>query len=242
MRALRAVGVAVLLLPALAYAGPPYLTDDPEPVDYGHWEIYGASQSTFSHQGGLMTLPHVEVNHGALPELQLHAIVPFALAKQGSTWTYGPSDVELGAKWRFLHESKWLPQIGTFPLLEVPVGSASRGLGAGAFQLFVPIWLQKSFGPWTTYGGGGSWFLFGPNHTQWWFLGWMLQRQLNEHLSLGAELFYDSPQGPDTPADLRFNVGAAIDVTEHHHILLSVGRAIVGDVVFQHYVAYQLTF
>ena len=23
-----------------AFAGPPYLTDDPEPTDTGHWEIY----------------------------------------------------------------------------------------------------------------------------------------------------------------------------------------------------------
>jgi hypothetical protein len=24
-----------------AFAGPPFITDDPEPVDLGHWEVYG---------------------------------------------------------------------------------------------------------------------------------------------------------------------------------------------------------
>ncbi len=26
-----------------AMAGPPFITDDPEPVDLGHWEVYGFS-------------------------------------------------------------------------------------------------------------------------------------------------------------------------------------------------------
>jgi hypothetical protein len=32
------------LVPALANAGPPYTTDDPEPVEYRHWEFYLATQ------------------------------------------------------------------------------------------------------------------------------------------------------------------------------------------------------
>ena len=36
-------------MPAVpALAGPPYITDDPEPVDYQHWEVYlftGGAQS-----------------------------------------------------------------------------------------------------------------------------------------------------------------------------------------------------
>ena len=29
-----------LALAARLFAGPPFLTDDPEPVDYQHWEAY----------------------------------------------------------------------------------------------------------------------------------------------------------------------------------------------------------
>ena len=35
-----ALCAAVLAAPATAWAGPPFLTDDPEPTDTGHWEIY----------------------------------------------------------------------------------------------------------------------------------------------------------------------------------------------------------
>src|ERR1700722_16935603 len=81
-----AVGSALLLAGILAgrpvSAGPPFLTDDPQPVDLGHWEFYLASQWSLANHSGTGTAPHVEVNYGALPELQLHAIVPATLAWQ----------------------------------------------------------------------------------------------------------------------------------------------------------------
>ena len=51
---------------------------------------------------------------------------------------------------------RWRPMIGVFPLVEAPTGDARRGLGAGHTREFLPLWLQKSFGGWTTYGGGVS--------------------------------------------------------------------------------------
>jgi hypothetical protein len=35
---------ALLLLSSPALAGPPFITDDPEPTDYLHWELYTFSQ------------------------------------------------------------------------------------------------------------------------------------------------------------------------------------------------------
>jgi hypothetical protein len=58
-----------------AWAGPPYLTDDPEPVELGHWEFHLASQWTATRHAAQGTSPHVEVNYGALPQLQLPMIV-----------------------------------------------------------------------------------------------------------------------------------------------------------------------
>ncbi len=42
--ALGAAGLLMLSRPALA--GPPFVTDDPEPVELGHWEVYGFSAGT----------------------------------------------------------------------------------------------------------------------------------------------------------------------------------------------------
>ncbi|MGO9415216.1 MAG: hypothetical protein ACLP51_08770, partial [Syntrophobacteraceae bacterium] len=54
-----ALFIALLFVPFAALAGPPFLTDDPEPVEYKHWEIYLASMSEEQHGGVSMTAPHV---------------------------------------------------------------------------------------------------------------------------------------------------------------------------------------
>src|ERR1700720_527038 len=36
-------------MPLSAQAGSPFVTDDPEPVEYGHWEIIGFSLGTLVH-------------------------------------------------------------------------------------------------------------------------------------------------------------------------------------------------
>lgn len=60
---------------------------------------------------------------------------------------FGVGDVEVGAKYRFVRETARRPQVGVFPMLELPTGDASRGLGNGQLCARLPVWLQKSAGP-----------------------------------------------------------------------------------------------
>jgi hypothetical protein len=241
-----AVGIAVALLvlqtPATLHAGPPYVTDDPEPVETGHWEFYLATQHALTRPFASGTAPHAEVNYGLLPGLQLHVIAPLAYAHRNHETTfYGAGDVELGAKLRFVDEGPWTPMVGTFPMFELPVGNASKGLGTGHLHVLVPLWLQKSFGPWTTYGGGGYWRNPGEDNRDFWYLGWLIQRRLTEGAALGTEVFYTTPDQVGAKANLRFNVGLVLDLSPHHHVLSSAGRGLVGDCLFEGYLAYQLT-
>jgi hypothetical protein len=225
-----------------ALAGPPYITDDPEPVEYRHWEFYLASQSFHDRDGWIGTAPHFEVNYGVVPNVQLHLIAPLAYSVPDSGRSaYGYGDTELGIKYRFVQEQKWVPQIGTFPFLEVPTGSQGRGLGNGSAQVFLPIWIQKSFEHWTTYGGGGFWIDAGQRDRHWWYFGWLVQRELFEGFTLGAEIFHQTPREPGTERDTRFNIGGVIDFSEEHHLLLSAGRGFAGPNLFQGYIAYQAT-
>jgi predicted CXXCH cytochrome family protein len=50
----------------------------------------------------------------------------------------------------------------------------------------------KDFGKWTTYGGGGYGFNPGPGNRDYWLVGWQLQRQITNKLTLGAELFHQT--------------------------------------------------
>jgi hypothetical protein len=90
-------------------AGPPYLTDDPDPVKFHHWEFYLSTQHIFdvrnSSAAGL--LPQVEENYGVLPNVQLHVVIP--LTYQFSSphdFEMGYIVTEAGIKYRFVKERK----------------------------------------------------------------------------------------------------------------------------------------
>ena len=230
-----------------ALAGPPFITDDPEPVELGHWEVYGFSAGVHSQEDTSGTLPGVEVNYGAAPNLQLHVIVPLAFDHPaGSALQSGIGDIELGVKYRFITPGKddWFPQVGSFPLIEVPTGDASRGLGAGQTRVFVPVWIQKDFDKWTTYGGGGYWINPGAGNKDYLYSGWLLQRQVTEKLALGGELFHQTADRVDGRDSSGFNLGGVYDLNEHYHLLFSAGRGIQNMQAneFSYYLAIQNTF
>jgi hypothetical protein len=245
----RLVLVALFCTTAMvARAGPPFRTDDPEPVDYQHWEVYGFSTGTHVAGDTNGILPGVEVNYGALPDLQLHVIAPIAFdAAAGSGMKFGMGDTELGVKYRFIEEDQngWRPQIGIFPLFEAPTGNEARGLGAGVGREFLPVWIQKGFGQWLTYGGGGYWNNPGAGNKNYWFTGWLVQRQVTEALALGAEIFHQTANVDRGHDSTGFNLGFIYDFSENYHLLFSAGRGVQDAPetnLFSYYLAFQWTF
>jgi hypothetical protein len=232
-----------VLYPVPAWGGPPFTTDDPEPVEYRHWEVYAATQYQNDKNGVQYTAPHVEVNYGVVPNMQLHIIVPLLYGKtRGKGSAYGPGDVEIGVKYRFLGETGLLPQAGIFPLLELPSGDSERGLGSGEVQAFLPLWLQKSFGKFTTYGGGGYWINPGTGNKDYWLLGWEAQYDLSDALTLGGEIYHYTASTTDGGDRTGFNLGGIINIDKHNHFLFSTGTDIHGPTLLSFYAAYQLTF
>jgi hypothetical protein len=234
--------ILALFLSGAAYAGPPFLTDDPEPVELHHWEIYLATQQSHSKDDWSGTAPHLELNYGVLPDVQLHLIAPFVYdSPSDGPSHYGYGDTEMGFKYRFVHETERIPQIGIFPLIELPTGNSDQGLGNGKAQVFIPIWLQKGFGDWTTYGGGGYWFNPGEDNRDYWFAGWEVQRKITEALTAGLEVQYKTADSVDGRSILALNAGIIWDLSEEYHILISAGHTVRGASEFQGYLALQIT-
>ena len=231
-----------------AIAGPPFRTDDPVPVDLGHWEVYGFSTATNAGGDTSGFLPATEINYGAAPNLQLHVILPLAFdAPPDSGARFGYGDTEFGVKYRFIEEDEhgWRPQVAIFPLLEAPTGNAARGLGTGSTHAYLPVWLQKDFGAWTTYGGGGYWINPGVGNKNYWFSGWLLQRQVIEKLALGGEIFHQTADTVPGHDQTGFNLGGVYDFTDHYHLLFSAGSGLQNANTtnrFSYYLAFQWTF
>jgi hypothetical protein len=198
-----------MLHSAPAWAGPPFQTDDPEPIDYRNYEFYTFATSDGTAIETDTAGPAVEFNWGALPNVHLHIVIPAAailpsnnphLAPAGTGPNeYGLGDIETGVKYRFIQESRHRPMIGTFVMFELPIGNSRRGLGVGQTWYKVPIWVQKSFGPWTSYGGVGETVIEAPGYRNFTYGGWLVQRDIGKKWTLGTEVFSHGGEGPATP-------------------------------------------
>jgi hypothetical protein len=228
----------------VAWAGPPFETDDPEPTPFGHWEIY-LGTTTIQTQGDLSgTAPFLELNYGALPDTQISLTqqTSFNFPAAGAG-TFGYGDTLAGVKYRFLHESVDTPQAALFPQVNIPTGDAEKGLGYGQFQFLIPLWIQKSWGPWMTYAGGGYWINPGTGNQNWVFVGWEIQRDLSAFFTLGGEVFYHSANIIGQNDCVGFNLGGFINLDDVNHIVFSAGRDFVQpEYQFTGYLAYEWTF
>ncbi len=224
---------AVAAASSPAVAGPPYLSDDPEPTDVGHWEIYnfaiGAGGPDSPGTGGLAGEAGFDINYGAAKDWQLTAVLPLAFgapdAFSDRGLRAGPGDVELAVKYKVLHQSdnSWTPDVAVFPRLFAP--TADHALGTGRLGLLLPIWAEKDFGPWSAFGGGGYQFNPGQGQRNFWQGGGAISRSFGDRLSLGAELFGQTRDTSVGGAYTTLNMAATYRLTRHWSLLTSAGPA-----------------
>jgi len=216
--------LALLCLAPVAYAGPPYLTDDPQPTDYRHFEtyLYGSGNA---NRAGSTAETGVDFNFGARPDLQLTAVAPIDYQRPAAgTGATGLGNFELAAKYRFAHRERCGWDISTFPRWILP--SVAREVGARHHAFQLPIWLEKDYGRWSTFGGAGITLQRGAGARDYALVGWAITRQVLPRLQLGAELFHRSADVPGGLATTVLNAGMRYDFSEHYHLLGSSGPGI----------------
>lgn len=242
-RTLAAIGfnglaIAAVLAPIFALAGPPFETDDPEPTDYRNSEVYVAGQYERDVDETSGAIPLVELNYGLFRNVQLSIDAPLSFVRENGASDYGLGDVTVGLKMRFIQETAHRPQIAFYPIIVLPSGNTR--LREFASRFFLPLWVQKSFGHWTVYGGGGVWTQSGGAESNWWFTGLVAQYQLANGSTLGAEVIHSTPQNRGTGSETGFNLGYIAPVGKTHDFLFSFGRGVVGPRTFAAYAAYRI--
>jgi hypothetical protein len=234
----------LLAAACLKAQGPPFQIDDPVPVDLHHYEFYifGSMDGTPVEKDA--AVPALEFNWGAIPRVQIHAILPWGLIAPSNNPIYAPSgagptafgliDSELGAKIAFFKETKHLPQIGSFTMFEIPTGSYSRGLGAGKVWYKLPIWLQKNEGHWLFDGGAGYAVVPQVDYRNFTYGGFLLKYAFGERLEIGGEIFSHGREGiatPQTQASTMLDIGGYYHLKSHpgEQFLFCYGHSIAGQ-------------
>ena len=215
-----AAGLLAAATPAVA--GPPFVTDDPVPTDPGHWEVYGFASGS-SLPGGTVGRAGLDINYGAMKDLQLTAIIPIDFESRRKT---GLGDVELAVKYRFVHQAadSWTPDIAVFPGVVTP--TTSHPIATDRVSILLPIWAQKDFGKWSVFGGGGYNINPGAGNRNFWLSGLGVTREVTDRITLGAEVYRQTPNTPEGKVFVGLNFGAVYKVTDHWSLLASAGPGI----------------
>ena len=204
-----------------AFAGPPYLTDDPVPTDTKHWEIYAFTAGEGRHSN-VDADAGFDLNYGPVEGVQLTATLPLSFSHAPlEGWRSGTGDVELGVKYRFFHDEEKGLSAAIFPRAILPTASDSPGEKT---RFLLPVWVGKDFtGGTSVFGGGGYTINPGVGNRDFWQAAVAVTRDVSKSVSLGAEI---TRQGSDTEvgtSQTRAGVGAVIQVSDHYAVLLSGG-------------------
>jgi hypothetical protein len=93
----------------------------------------------------------------------------------------------------------------------------------------LPVWAQKSFGPWMTYGGGGYQINRAPGMKNSMFAGWLLQRQVTKRLTLGTEIYRQQPQTVGGRQATLIDSGGYCNFREDLSLLFMLGHIVSGE-------------
>lgn len=216
-------------------AAPPFLTDDAEPADFKHLQLYPSASADVPLHNTTLSAPALELDYGIIKNVELHFIFQLTsfLPSHGQKST-GIGDTEAGIKYLFITETNSRPEIAIAPALELPTGNTDRNLGNGKLWYKLPIWIEKHWGDWLAYGGGGLGLNSAPHMKNYLFGGITLQKQIDQ-LLIGAEIFSqgataNTKKAPyqDTGPVTIFNVGSTYNVTAQSVFIVSAGHSIIG--------------
>ena len=207
----------VLLLLGLsltpAWAGPPYISDDPEPTDYQHFEIYAFGEGVVTRPG-MAGESGMDFNYGGAPDLQLTAVIPLAYDEMGHA---GLGNIELAAKYKFLHQDDFGVDVSLFPRIFLP--SAAPNVGAQHAAFFLPVWAEKDFDKWSLFGGGGCELNRAYDDRNFCQMGVVLTREVVEGLTLGGEIFHQTADVAGGKVTTSLGAGFTYDINAHYHVL-----------------------
>ena len=235
------IGAGLLLISSAGFAGPPYQTDDPEPTELGHWEIYAFATADGGH-GNVDGAAGFDLNYGPARGLQLTATVPLAFSHSSAGgWRGGSGDLELGAKYRFVNdeESGW--QAAIFPRVILP--TAAKDLGGNKARVLLPLWVQKDLGKTSVFGGGGYEINPGTGNKDFWQAAIAVTHDFSDSLSLGTEVVWHSADVRGGDSSTGVNFGLIQKLGGPYSLLLAGGPSFSeGETNYHAYAALALNF
>jgi hypothetical protein len=224
---------ALLLLIPTIKADPPFIIDSPIPTGYQFWTLYLSNYYDRSNDSIELSSPWLQFEYGLFPDFSLNLNIPVNHYIPNTTeaipTTSGLGDIYINLTYEFLKETTQLPSLGFIPYFYFPTGDVERNLGNGKFWLQIPMAFEKNWGDWQTYGEGGITLNTAEGSKNYKFAGWVLQRQINSKLNVGAEIYTQEKETIANRPYALLNIGGTYALTEQLGLQASVGKTFTGE-------------
>jgi hypothetical protein len=153
-------------------------------------------------------------------------VVPLAYDRpRGGPTVTGFGDIELAAKYKFLHQDQFGVDVAVFPRLFLPTNS-NAALGSKHPSLFIPLFVQKDWGDWSVFGGGGCVINRGGESQDFCKMGVVAARRIAPNVQLGVEFYHQTPDQKGQKQSSGVGLGAIYDLSEHYHLMASAGPGV----------------
>jgi len=141
--------------------------------------------------------------------------------------------MELGVKFGFMRQTKYRPQIGTFPMFEIPTGNPAKGLGVGKVWYKLPLWIERDIGPSALAGDAGYAILRQFPYRSFPSAGFLVKREINKKLEPGVEAFSHVAEGfaaPQTQSSNLIDAGGDCHFKNpNFQFLFAYGHSVAGQ-------------
>lgn len=214
-------------LVAIAQAGPPLITDDPDTPERGHWEINVATTAEKRDAEWALETPLLDLNYGFRDNIQLKFEVPYLIEdEEGGHSRSGFGDSEFGVKWRFLDQAKHGVSVSTYPQFSFNNSehSVRHGLTEDGWSFLLPVEIQRELTEELTVFGevGYTWSEHETNSLLW---GIAAEYAFCEKFSLLGEFHGESLPG-FREQEIVANLGFHWQTCETTAMIGSIGRGV----------------
>jgi len=119
-------------------------------------------------------------------------------------------------------EAGW--DVAVYPDVTLPSGSSR--VGERHFSIILPIWVERDWAQWSTFGGGGCAVNRGGGSQDFCQAGWVVARQFLPSLQMGAEVVHRSADTKGGRATTQAGAGLKYDLSDTYHLLAYTGRSV----------------
>ena len=218
MGRIRRTAVAALALAwaAPAFAGPPYITDDPDPTELGHWEVYAFTDGIFQ-QGEYDGGAGLDLNYGLVADVQLTATLPLDIDSAARPHV-ARGELEFGVKWRFFEDESRGLSLAVFPRIILPTSREG-----GRTSVLLPLWGSWSNDRWSVFGGGGYQLKSGADTRDNLIEALAVTRKFGDRLTLGGEIAHEGKDAVGEEGSTTLGLGAIVGLGGPFSLLVSGG-------------------